>query len=120
MKALYSITHFLVRNTTPQTARTTTTPQGPYRTSQVAYRPPPGTTPANPSFTTEDAVAIDVSGARHRLTQAEKDGRRQRRKCYNCGKLGHLAINCPSPGRRPRPLVANVGELNEEEESGNV
>ena len=63
---------------------------------------------------------MGVSGARLRLTQAEKDGRRQRGECYFCRKLGHLTINCPSPSRRPRPLVANVGELNVFEESGNA
>ena len=63
---------------------------------------------------------MDVSGACPRLTQAEKDGRRQRGECYYCRKLGHLAINFPSPSRRPRPLAANVGELNVFEESGNA
>ena len=65
-------------------------------------------------------MAIDVSGARPRLTQAEKDGCRQYGECYYCAKLRHLAINCPSLSRLPRPLAANAGELNEEEESGNV
>ena len=63
---------------------------------------------------------MDVSRARPRLTQAEKDGRHQHEECYYCGILGHLAINCPSPNRRPRPLAANAGEQNEEKESGNV
>ena len=63
---------------------------------------------------------MDFSGARPRLTQAEKDGHHQHVECYYCGKLGHLAINCPSPSRRPRPLAADSGELNVEEESENV
>ena len=63
---------------------------------------------------------MDVSDSRPRLIQAEKHGRRQRGECYYCGKLGHVAINCPSPSRRPRPLADNVGELNVFEESGNA
>ena len=63
---------------------------------------------------------MDVSGARPRLTQGEKDGRCQQGECYYCRKLGHLAINSPSPSRCPRPLAANVGELNVFEESGNA
>ena len=108
------------RATTPQTSRTTSASQNPYCIPPAAYRPPSGTIPSHPSFTAGGSVAMDVSGARPRLTQAEKDGSRQRGECYYCGKLGHLAINCPSPSRRPRPLTANAGELNQEEESGNV
>ena len=63
---------------------------------------------------------MDVSGARPCPTQAEKDGRLQRGECYYYGKLGHLAINCPSPSRRPRPLAANAGKLNIDKESGNA
>ena len=63
---------------------------------------------------------MDVSGARLRLTQADNDGRRQHGECYYCGKLGHLAINCPSPSRRPRPFAANAGEMNAKEKSRNT
>ena len=63
---------------------------------------------------------MDVSGARPRLIQAETDSRRQRGECYYCRKLGHLAISCLSPSCHPRPLAANAGELNDEEELGNV
>ena len=63
---------------------------------------------------------MDVTVARPYLIQAKKDRRRQRGECYYCGKLGHLAINCPSPSRRPHPLAAKVGELNVFEESGNA
>ena len=63
---------------------------------------------------------MDVSGARPHLTQAEKDGCRQYGECYYSRKLSHLAINCPSPSRRPRPLEAYVGELMVFEESGNA
>ena len=99
--------------TTPETPRQMTTPK-------QFYGPPPASTIPYPSFTAGGPVAMDVSGARPSLTQAEKDGRRQRRECYYCGKSGHFAINCPSPSRRPRPLAANVGELNVFEESENA
>ncbi len=109
----YSHTTQPWRTTTPQTPSQTTTPQ-------QFYCPPSASTTPHPSFTAGGPVAMDVSGARPCLTQAEKDGRRQRGECYYCGKLVYLAINCPSPSRRPRPLAAKIGELNVFEESGNA
>ena len=108
------------RTNTLQTSCPSPLPATPFRFPPATYRPAPGITPTHLSLKAGGAVAMDVSGARPRLTPAEKDGRRQWRECYYCGKLEYLAINCPSPSRRTRPLAANAGELNEDEESGNV
>ena len=64
------------RTTTPQPPRPSPLPATPFR--HAAYRPALATIPSYPSFTAGGAVAMYISGARPRLTQAEKNGCRQR------------------------------------------
>lgn len=62
----------------------------------------PVNTPSHPSHTPGGLVPMDLSSGRPRLTQAERDRRRQAGECIICGKTGHFMADCPI--RRPRPM----------------
>jgi hypothetical protein len=97
-------------------------PSAPATTRQPAGPAPATTTredkPAtHASFVAGGPTPMDLSSGRPRLTQEERDRRRNNGLCIACGKNDHFIAACPIRKKRPH-LGAHATTIQEEEESG--
>jgi hypothetical protein len=69
------------------------------------------------SFVPGGPTPMDLSSGRPRLTQEERDRRRNNGLCIACGKNDHFIAACPIRKKRPH-LNAHAAAIQEEEESG--
>jgi hypothetical protein len=99
-------------------------PSAPTTTRQPSG-PAPAATPredkpaTHASFVAGGPTPMDLSSGRPRLTQEERDRRRNNGLCIACGKNDHFIAACPIRKKRPNHLNVHATTVGpEEEESG--
>lgn len=69
------------------------------------------------------ATTTKKGGRKERASAAKEEGsvkpEHKDKKCYNCGKLGHIRPNCPSPRRETTKKASGSADNGEESEAEN-
>ena len=70
---------------------------------------------SSPDSDVMESIEYTGKSRQRRLSNRERDRRREKRCCYNCGEKGHIASNCQNKFRASRPKERDSKKLRDKE-----